>query len=466
MPVKTRLIALCAVVALMAAACGSRLSDGELAAGGGTGGGTGNGQTANGGPPGTGTDPTMFGTLKTPCGPAPEGGVKSVQGVPGVTDTEIKIAVISDKAGVVKVPTISVEESMKAFVLYCNGLGGINGRKLSLATYDAKLTADDVAAKAACAAKPFAVVGSGAVSDDQGAQILVDCGVVNVPAYTATAKQALADNMIQPLPNPSNLFNTSPARWIKEQYPDAVTKAAILASDLPTATTQADRIEKAYDSVGFDFTYRKNTGIIMTSYSAEASEMKSKGIEYVTMVSATSETTKLLKDMKTLNWRPEVIDLGQQYYDRDLLTEKGAEGALVQTNTMPFEEADDVPALKQFLAEYDKVGTKIQPASLGVQAFSAGLLFATATKNAGDDLSRERVLAELRKIHEWDGGGLHFKSDPGNNAASTCFLYMKVQDGKFVREFPKKVGTFQCEGKDVVYDLKSNYGGGAKAKGK
>jgi ABC-type branched-subunit amino acid transport system substrate-binding protein len=464
--VKNRLIAAGALIALLSTACGSRLSDSRLEAGAGSGGGGGTAtqQTAGGGDGGDGGESaTKFGTLDTPCGPAPEGGVTTPEGVQGLTADSIKIGVISDKAGVVKVPTISVEESTKAFVTYCNDLGGINGRKLDLKTYDAQLLASDKAATQACNDHLFALVGTGAVFDDKVAQITVKCGLVNVPAYTATAPAAMADLMVQPLPNPTDHFNTAPGRWMAEQHPDAVKKAGILASDLSTATVQADRVEEAYKTIGFDYVYRKNTGIIMTSYSAEVAEMQSKGVQYVSMVSATSETNKLLRDMKTAGLTPEVIDLGQQYYDAELLTEPGADGAYVQSNTTPFEDVKDVPALQQFEAAYAKVGTKVKATSLGVQAFSAGLLFATAAKEAGSDLTPETLLAKLKAIHKWDGGGLHYETDPGANAASPCFVYLKVTGGKFERLFPEKPGTFQCEdASKVVIPLTGDYGTGAK----
>ncbi|MCB0977062.1 MAG: ABC transporter substrate-binding protein [Acidimicrobiales bacterium] len=399
----------------------------------------------------------MFGTLPAPCGKAPAGGVKAVNGVKGVTADSIKIGVISDKAGAVKVPTASVEESVKAFVEYCNDLGGIDGRKLELSTYDAQLTAGDKAATQACNDGLFALVGTGVVQDDKMAQVLIDCDLLNVAGYTATGAASLSKLSVTPVPNPFLKLNVAPGQWIAKQYPDAVKKAAMLASDIPVAALQRDRVVEGYTkAAGFDFTYQKTTQIFQTTYSGEVAEMRSKGIEYVSMVSATSETNKLLKDMKTAGWRPEVIDLGQQYYDSELLTEPGAEGAYVQTNTLPFEEADQVPALKQYLDAYAKVGSKIKPTSLGVQSFSAGLLFATAAKAASESdtgLTRDELFSQLKKITKWDGGGLHFTTSPGTNEGAPCFLYLRVKDGKFVREFPKKVGTFECGTADQIVDV-------------
>lgn len=472
---KTRLIALCCILALLASACGSRLSDDELATGGGTGGGGAAGASSGSATDGPGItkgktadEGPMVGTLPVPCGMAADGKASTkapATAVPGVTADAIKIAVISDRAGQVKVPTISIEESMKAFVGFCNEFGGINGRKLELTTIDSKLFNHLEATKDACNAGVFAIVGSGSVTDNSGAQAMVDCGLIEVPAYTVTAAKSLSDRLVAPLPNPTNAINVGPARFIKKEHPKAIKKAAILHGGIDAIDIQAGRLKKAYEAEGFDFTYDKRTGVIQESYTSEVKAMKDAGVEYLTMVSATSEITKVLRDMKTQGFDPEVVDLGQQYYDPDLLAEPGAEGALVQLNTVPFEEEKQSPALQAYLAAYDKVeGDKPAPTSLGVQSYSAGLLFATAAKSAGPDLTRDSVLAELKKIKKWDGGGLHFTSDPGDNSVSTCFMYDEVKGGKFVRFTPKKATEFTCD-EDYAFDLKNDYGGGAKVGG-
>lgn len=478
---KKRLTALCCVLALIGASCGSRLSDQELSTGSGGGGGGGGAASAVDGPGissggGGGGDEgedkgdggedagPKVGTLPVPCGPAEGGAPEAPAGdVPGVSADTIKIAVISDRAGVVKFPTISIEESMKAFVGFCNDFGGINGRKLELTTIDSELFKHLEATREACNAGVFAVVGSGSVTDNAGAQALLDCGLIEVAGYTVTAAKSLSDNVYAPIPNPTDAINMGPARYVKKKYPDAVKKAAIIHSGIEAIDVQADRIVTSYTEEGYDFVYNKTTEALQPTYTSEVKAMQDAGVEYVTMVSATSEVQKLLRDMKTQGFEPEVVDLGQQYYDPDLLEEPGAEGAIVQLNTIPFEEADDSPALQAYLAAYDKVGGDTpEPSSLGVQAYSAGLLFATAAKAAGPDLTRDKVVEELKKIKEWDGGGLHYPTDPGDRKVNTCFMYDVVKGGKFVRLYPEKATEFDCSD-DYAYELGKDYGGGAKA---
>lgn len=460
---KIRSVALCCALALVATACGSRLSDEELATGGGVGGGAPTGEAAAPSAP-EGDGAPMIGTLEIPCGEGDAAPGEPPADTEGVTAETVEIAVISDKAGQVKVPTASIEESMQAFVDWCNGQGGVNGRQLSLLKIDSKLFNHLEATREACNAGVFAIVGSGSVTDNAGAQEMVDCGLVEVPGYTATAAKGLSDNLVAPVPNPSNTFPNGQAAWVAERHPEAIKKAAVLAPDIETSNVQVERMVRAYEDLGFEFVYRKKTGALQESYATEAAEMKRLGVEWVTMVSPVSETVKLLDDMRTQSFEPEVVDLGQQYYDPELLATSASEGAIVQLNTVPFEEVDQSPALQTYLEAYEALDASVQPTSLGVQAFSAGLLFATALRALGDDITREGLLDELRTITEWDGGGLHFPANPGENLGSACFMYMEVRDGAFERLWPEEPTTWDCD-ESYRFDLQDDFGGGATAGG-
>ena len=163
-------------------------------------------------------------------------------------------------------------------------------------------------------------MGSGSVTDNQGAQQMVDCGLIEVPAYTATAAKGSVGQPRAAHSQPVELLST-PARrkFIAKQHPDAVKKAALLYGDIATAADPGQaHPEGVRDEAGFKFTYVKKTPVISESYTSEVQDMKSKGIQYVTMVSALQEVQKLLRDMDTQDFKPEVVDLGQQYYDPEL----------------------------------------------------------------------------------------------------------------------------------------------------
>jgi ABC-type branched-subunit amino acid transport system substrate-binding protein len=371
--------------------------------------------------------------------------------------------VISDRAGVVQVPTVGIEESVNAFVEYCNSLGGINGRKVELTPYDSKLGAHAEATQQACGNRDiFVLVGSGSVLDDLGAQILVDCDLVEVAAYTATAKKGLSERVFSPVPNPHDQLNLGACRYIAERFPDAVEKAAVIYSDFGAAKNRGKTLIEGCEQAGFDFIYEKGAAVGEQNWGSTVSEMQSKGVEYVTVVTAVSDLQNLLVAMQDQNFQPQVIDLGQQYYDPAVLDSPGSEGAYVLTNTVPFEEAEQSPALQVYLHWLEEAAPGTAPTTLGLQAFSAGLLFAEAMKPLGSDVTREALIDALSAITEWDSGGLHMVTNPGENEMNACFLYLQVKDRKFERVHPKE--GYECDPSATI-ELEGDYGTGARAGG-
>lgn len=401
----------------------------------------------------------MFGTIKSPCGPGDAKGATDV----GLTDTTIKIGVITDtNAGPIRVPTAGIEPSMKAFVAYCNEKGGINGRKLELKTYDSQLTNSLASIKAACDDKLFALVGTGSVLDAPEAQPMIDCGLVDVAAYTATFPLSKSPNVVTPVPNPGDQYGTGSVKYIAKEFPEAIKKSAIFYPSVAASEQQAERAVQVRKKLGFTFVYQGAYGMIQTpdGWKSEIQTLKNKGVEYVTIVDATNAAIQMLQAMNDANYHPKVIDLGQQFYDPTVAQSGVAEGSLVLTNTQPFEEPN--AAINEYEKELKSVDSSALPTSLGVQGFSAGLLFATVAKDLGSGLTRKALLAELRTVHSWNGGGLHPTQDPGANKVNTCTLYLKVSSGKFVRVWPAEKSEdpdkgFACNAKDVT-PVSGNWG--------
>ncbi len=377
----------------------------------------------------------MVGTLEPGCGnDRPAHGATDR----GVTDTTITIGVISDQSGVVAVPTAGIDGSVDAFVEFCNSLGGINGRKLVLKHYDSKILNEGEAMKQACDDDIFALVGSGSVQDDQGAVTMVECGLVEVAAYTATYIKGLSPRVFAPVPNPGTEYAIGPGKFVAKQFPDAVQKAAILWPNLPVARTQAARQRDAFEQgAGFNFVYANPTDVLVQNWGPIVSSLQDKGVEWITDVTTLTEMQNLLQAMSDAGWKPTVVDLGQQYYDDSLLGKPGTDGALVLTNTVPFEEADRSPALQLYLRWLKNASPRTPPTTLGVQAFSAGLLFAQAASASGSRLTRDGLIDQLKQIKHWDGGGLQAPANPGDNEGLRCFLYMQVDGDRFVRYWPK-----------------------------
>ena len=158
---------------LFVAACGSARRHQRHRSGGhrrwpAAGGGGGGDASGGGGSTPAAEDGSKVGTLDNPCSAEKAEGAAPTD-TPGVTDTEIRIGVISDrKNDLVPVPTIGVEEATEAFVAFCNDSGGINGRKLVLKKYDSQILRTEEVTKQACADNLFALVGDGVGAGPDG----------------------------------------------------------------------------------------------------------------------------------------------------------------------------------------------------------------------------------------------------------------------------------------------------------
>ena len=104
----------------------------------------------------------------------------------------------------------------------------------------------------------------------------------------------------------------------------------------------------------------------------------------------------------------------------------------------PFEEADQVPAVQQYLdiVEADGGATSL----LGMQATAAFLLWAQASQQCGDDLSRTCVLDKLSTVNDYTAGGLQAPANVGANIPAICGMTLKMNGTAYEQVFPTTIG--------------------------
>ena len=122
---------------------------------------------------------SAFGTLADVC----QGGTPSGSPAQGVTPSEIDIATFSD-AGFTGRPGLNQElfDAAKVFSEWCNDRGGINGRKIVVHERDAALTNVMPQMAKACS-EDFMSVGGGAVFDQDGVKVRLECLMPDIAGY-------------------------------------------------------------------------------------------------------------------------------------------------------------------------------------------------------------------------------------------------------------------------------------------
>jgi len=394
-----------------------------------------------------------FGEMEAVC----QDGDASGSTATGVTDTEIHVGTVTDKGGPVSGLNVEMYDAAVAFTEWCNDNGGILGRELVLDDADAKLQEYEAAMTTACE-QDFALVGGGAVFDEDPNGVRVGCGLPNIAGYVVSEPARTADLQVQPIPNPVDKIAIGRHPAAAAAYPDAVDHYGIMTSALPSVILVSDQLEDAATQAGFTIDYRvEYAPINETGWDNFAREIKDKGIKVLEYVGQPADLVLLSEALDTAGYYPDVILLSTNFIDEVYAQEVGdkAGNTFIQSVFHPMTMADDNKATQDYLDLMEQYNPDGKVAQLGVQSVSAWLLFAKAAAECGSDLTAECLLEQAEAQEGWTGGGLHAEQTPGNEEPSECSLILTLTDGEFVynEEATRPTdddGLFNCSPENVV----------------
>lgn len=391
-----------------------------------------------------------FGDLESPCGAAPDGVIPSIDANDANGSTSaIRVATASDK-GAALAPGLNGEmyDAAIAFSAWCNAQGGIAGLPLEIIDADAKLFEVPAQIENICS-NAFAMVGGGFAFDDQVFPRFHECRMIDVPGFVVTTPKSQSDNMVAAMPNPSNRKDGGWFRWATTVAPEDMQAFATVYADVLTGQI----VERQYVEVAEKIGGTKVVDRIAfnpsgeTSWAPIALRLKSSGVRSVAFAGVPELLAQLLKAMDEIGYRPNLIMNDAGMYADILLTRAGesANGTFIRTSYALFEEADQVPAVRDYLdmmAEHLPTG---KVSGLGMQSLSAFLLFSRAAHDCiaenGGVLARACVIEKAEQVTDWTGGGLHAPSNPGGNEPPSCYQMIQVVDGAFTRHFPTRNPT-------------------------
>lgn len=431
-----RLLAVLLAIGLVAAACGGSRNEES------------GGSTTT---TGSGTTPTAtgFGDLATPCGPAQ--GSNTATGDQGVTADSITIG-YGDDAGYQAAPGLNkqMSDAVRALISWCNDQGGINGRKVVGKYYDAAIL-DATNRMAEACGEVFMMVGQGWAFDGAAEQTRVGCGLPSVPGYTVSSVAAHGPKTFVAVPNPVDITPAGHLALVAEKEPEKVKKAAALYADYPAQIEVMDKTKAVASQYGWQFLPDCEQKYPIGGVSAWApyvQKLKSCGAEVVYWVGSPIPFLQNLVDaMAQADYHPLIVSDANQYEENfaEVNTAGNADDVYVRMAFTPFEQADHNPATQEYLDLIQKSGGT--PSLLGAQATSAFLLWATATKACGADVTRQCVLDQLAKITSWTARGLHAETNPGKNLPPDCVMVLKLDGTKYVQALPAQQGEFSCDPK-------------------
>jgi len=331
-------------------------------------------------------------------------------------------------------------DAADAFVGWCNAAGGILGRKIELHKRDAALF--QVAAKMveACNQPDFMLVGNGTALDATGVQQRQSCGLPEMPSFDVSSAAGSAKDTIMPIPVPNKQSNMGGLlRALAKADPEAVKHYALINSTQPSIKDSGDRDRAAAKQLGYTEVHYEEMPVQVNNWRPYAENLKNSGAQVFGMQGNPLTDAGILKALKDIGYAPKYMVLNSNNYDpgtialsADALNLPG--GVLLNTFQVPFELADSVPAVKKYIGLLNQYANGAKPKSLGLNSFSAWLLFAESAKACGSNLTRQCVMDKAAAQSDWTGGGLHSPQKPGNATigGSQCFVIVKATPSGFV----------------------------------
>ena len=223
---------------------------------------------------------------------------------PGISDEAIKIGVIAD-AGAGNAVTGSSESAwlaMRAWAQAVNSTGGLGGRDVEIVLIDSNVFDHRAAIQEACESDIFALVGSYALFDGDGVDLLNDesCRLPDFPAAALTPDRRESPVTFVSNPTSNVLWPAGPARFLSERYPQSAAALGTVTLDLPVAFYRAQRDIEAAIEAGFGFAFQTTAEVVGEDYDALASALLEAGARGIFWPADGQRLLELLKAWESL----------------------------------------------------------------------------------------------------------------------------------------------------------------------
>jgi branched-chain amino acid transport system substrate-binding protein len=371
----------------------------------------------------------------------------------GVTASSVTVGNVSTLAlgGLFKGAVVGTQ----AYFDYVNSTGGVNGRKLEVASADDGFTgATNKQATQNAITNDFALVGSFSLEDSYGGTLLAaDPGMPDVSNVLDTATGKLP-NVFEPVPLNGG-WQEGPLQYFKQKFPNDIDATAALVGDLPSA--EVDWVGEKYvmQKVGYKVIYDQTYGEAQTNFDQNVIAMKNAGVKIPFVDSMAEEyASGLLKSLTAQDFHPIVV-LGAATYTNKLVPDSGGASAVngdyLEQSTALYlgQDSSSVPAVASFLHWVNVASPGFTPDLFTLYGWLSAQIFVEALQKAGADPSRGSLLTQLGKITTFDGQHIIGPNDVATKAPGSCYIIGQVVNGNWQRlDDPSTSGAthgFRCD---------------------
>jgi ABC-type branched-subunit amino acid transport system substrate-binding protein len=433
-----------------------------------------------------------MGVLATMPAAAQSSGEKPKATEIGVSASEIHIAVVADvdnalAPGIFK----GAVDGVKAGATYVNskaGGGGLAGRKLVVDFYDSKLNPNEArnATIKACQ-NDIAMVG-GIVLFLTATSDIVNCadqagkatGIPDMPATAVSTTEACSPVTFATLGSAidCSTLNANPQtyrvqqgsyRWHNKQEKGGLHGPMLIGNDTKDAAAAQTAIALGAQAGGIKAdpsdVIPRSARDPQSSYTNVVAQMKSDGANYALSTSAVTATSAWLQEarLQGLDMSKIVWDNVSAYGSSDVASNASVWDGMYQSlNLLPFEEAKYNKTLAAFVktvkAQHGELDTFSAYGFESVLAFRDAVS-AVVAKHGVNGLTRANLIEGIKSLTNFNADGMAGTRSYKNGQITGCFVVVRFVNGKWVRQYPTKMGTFDCKPSNLA-TIKANLTGG------
>jgi branched-chain amino acid transport system substrate-binding protein len=373
---------------------------------------------------------------------------------PGVTSTEINVGGVVSKTNPLGGDYASTFDGVKAYFNMVNASKdkGIYGRKLKLTSerddqvgmnqqeVQALLSEDNVFAVLPVATLVFA-----------GANVLASSGVPtfgwNINAEWGSEQAAGAPNMFGEKGS-FLCFTCSGALVPLLAKTLNKKKVGVLAYQIAASSDCAKGLQASFDqysSAKIEF-IDTSLSFGVTDLSNDVSQMKDKGVDFVTTCMDNNGVLTLAKEMKKQGL--DAIQYLPNAYNQKFISENAPffQGSYALTFFTPFEVKQKPKGLKDFQKWMKKGGFEQNENAMA--GWIDADLFYQGLKAAGPDFTRQKVVDAINQMTDYTAsgllGGIDWQTAHSQQAPNSCIVLSKIANGKFVPSFGQPGKPFAC----------------------
>jgi len=391
----------------------------------------------------------------------------------GVTATDITIEVMADTGSPLAPGIFQGDvDAITGFARYINAHGGLGCRKLVVRTWDSKFDPTEVKnGQLDACQNALALVGDNSVFDPDPsameqcrdhagsatglpdvAAFAVDtnemCSPVTIGVNTRTEKCPVAPNTTRDF-----VRVAGPMKKLLELHP-GLHGVYLGNGDLPSTKVSAIPDIAAQEKMGitFDAKLLNSAREPQAAYVPRVGFLRA-GANYVYGGTSDTAMVAFMKEAIAQGVDPSKVawECNVACYTRTFLSNGAAavEGAYVWVPFVPLEETDTNPALDAYVSTIGRA--KVD--TWGIVSWQAAIAFQQAINRIVADkgpnaITRAALLPALKAMTHFDAAGI---SGPRSlTAYSPCYALVQVRGGKFVRVWPTKRGTLDCDATNLV----------------